>query len=292
MWELTIHGVDMYHILSWLILYSFLGWVWETSYVSAKQGRYVNRGFISGPLCTIYGFGAISVYLILKDLDGNTLILFAGGVVVATVLEYVTAVLMEWIFHTSWWDYSHCRFNFQGRICLGASLGWGLFTVLLFRVLHPMVSRVVELYPRNVGEIGVLVILVLYAVDFGFSAAAAFHLRERIPEWEEALEQRQAELLLKVRQNMEELERNHGFSVDDFRNNVKDRLENTRLIRELEERRAGMMNNVSIELRNHKEKLAKKSGLIIRRYVKAYPNLNRTYKRHHSGNEKKKDETK
>ena len=289
MWELTIRGVDLYHLLSWMIIYSFLGWVWETCYVSAKQGRYVNRGFISGPLCTIYGFGALSVYLILKDLDRNVLILYVGGVIVATVLEYVTAVLMEWIFHTSWWDYSHCRCNFQGRICLGASLGWGVFTVMLFRVFHPLVENVVEFFPRNVGELLDGVILLIYIVDFGFSAAAAFHLRERIPEWEEALEQHHAELLLKMRQNMEELEQAHGFSTADFRNNMKDRLGNVRLLKELEEHRDGMVKNISVELRNHKEKLAGKSGLIIRRYVKAYPNLNRTYRLRHSKKNHKKE---
>ena len=66
MWNLTIAGVDLYHIISWFIIYSFFGWVWETSYVSLKEGEYINRGFINGPFCTIYGAGAISVYLILK----------------------------------------------------------------------------------------------------------------------------------------------------------------------------------------------------------------------------------
>ena len=123
MWNLTIAGVDLYHIVSWFIIYSFFGWVWETSYVSLKEGEYINRGFINGPFCTIYGAGAISVYLILKPVEQNLLLLFLGGIIVATVLEYFTAVLMESIFHTSWWNYSDKKFNFQGRICLGASLG-------------------------------------------------------------------------------------------------------------------------------------------------------------------------
>lgn len=125
MWNLTINGTDLYHILNWFFIYSFLGWVWETFYVSTKHGEFVNRGFVSGPFCTIYGFGAISVYLILKPIENHVLLLFLGGIVVATVLEYITAVLMESIFHTSWWDYSDQKFNFQGRICLGVSLGWG-----------------------------------------------------------------------------------------------------------------------------------------------------------------------
>ena len=155
MWDLSVLGIDVYHLLNWLIIYSFFGWVWETCYVSVKSGKFVNRGFINGPLCTIYGFGAVSVYAILRPVSDNILYLYVGGVVVATALEYVTAVLMESIFHTSWWDYSDNKFNFQGRICLGASLGWGFFTVLLFKVLHPVVETVVALYPVFVGEIGV-----------------------------------------------------------------------------------------------------------------------------------------
>lgn len=81
MWELTINGVDLYHIINWFFIYSFLGWVWETFYVSIKHGEFINRGFISGPFCTIYGFGAISVYLILKPIENNLLFLFLGGIV-------------------------------------------------------------------------------------------------------------------------------------------------------------------------------------------------------------------
>lgn len=139
MWDFTIRGVDVYHILNWFFIYSFLGWVWETGYVSVKHGKFVNRGFVSGPFCTIYGFGALSVYLILKPVSDNLFLLYVGGVIVATALEYVTAVLMESIFHTSWWDYSDQKYNFQGRICLGVSLGWGVFTVALFRIIHPVV---------------------------------------------------------------------------------------------------------------------------------------------------------
>ncbi len=171
MWSLTIRGIDMYHLVSWFFIYSFLGWLWETCYVSAKEGEWVNRGFINGPFCTIYGCGALAVYLVLYPFQENLLILYFGGVIVATALEYVTAVLMENIFHTSWWDYSDKKFNFQGRICLGASVGWGFFTVGLFKILHPAVEKIVALYPQRVGEIVIYVIVVVYAVDFCFSAA-------------------------------------------------------------------------------------------------------------------------
>ena len=120
--EFKIAGVSLYYIINWFFIYSFLGWIWESCYVSIKSKKPVNRGFINGPLCTIYGFGAVSVYLILKDFDRNLLILYAGGVIVATALEFVTGWLMETIFHTRWWDYSNNKFNVHGYICLGCSL--------------------------------------------------------------------------------------------------------------------------------------------------------------------------
>ncbi|MDO4273322.1 MAG: hypothetical protein Q4D16_06625 [Eubacteriales bacterium] len=286
MWSLSIGGVDFYHIINWFFIYSFLGWVWETCFVSFKKGEYVNRGFINGPFCTIYGFGAISVYLILKPVGGNILWLFFGGIVVATALEYVTAVLMESIFHTSWWDYSDKKFNFQGRICLGASLGWGFFTVMLFRVLHPMVEEIVGLYPVIAGEIGVCAVAVGYTADFCYSAATAFRLRERIPVWEQAIALTQGELFLKVKEKMDSLEQVKGLSLD----SLKERLEDVEFLRELEEKRSSMMKEITKELQSRKEAAASMLGHNVKRYVKAYPNLNRGYRIHKEKRDKKKQE--
>lgn len=98
MWETKILGVDLYHVLAWFWLYSFCGWIWESSYVSIRQKKLVNRGFVNGPLLTLYGTGAVMVYLILRPFEANVWALYFGGVIVATVLEYVTGVLMETIF--------------------------------------------------------------------------------------------------------------------------------------------------------------------------------------------------
>ena len=180
MWNVQIAGEDLYHIINWFYIYSFLGWLWESCYVSVKEKKLVNRGFVTGPLCTIYGFGAVIVYLILKPISGNILILYLGGVVVPTILEYVTAVLMETIFHTSWWDYSKNKFNFQGRICLGASLGWGVFSVILFYVFQPIVEGIVSLYSMATGVLLVRIVTLLYAVDFGMSFMNAMQIGEKL----------------------------------------------------------------------------------------------------------------
>lgn len=282
MWELTINGIDFYHILNWFFIYSFFGWLWETFYVSIKQGEFINRGFISGPFCTIYGFGAIFVYVILKPVEENLLLLFLGGIIVATLLEYFTAVLMESIFHTSWWDYSDVKFNFQGRICLGASLGWGVFSVILFRVLHPLVSQLVNLYPVYAGKIGVCVLTLGYLWDFFRSASAAFHLKERIPHWEEELEKKQAELMLKLnkRLNALEISKNNSFE------SVKERIEDFERIRAFNEKHQEWQKEIAEELHAYRKVLAERAKGNTRRFLKSYPHLNRGYRMRHKKDHK------
>ena len=286
MWDLAINGVDFYHIANWFYIYSFLGWLWETCYVSVRKGKLINRGFINGPLCTIYGCGALAVYLILLPISDNLLLLFVGGVVVATALEYVTAVLMENIFHTSWWDYSDNKFNFQGRICLGASLGWGAFTVILFKVLHPLVESIVILYPVYVGEIGICVIGVGYVVDFAFSAAAAFRIHEKLPVIEAAMEQAKGEMLVKMHEKIASV----GFAKEATLENVKERLGDVEVLKEMEQKRAAITAEISAELQKRKEAMAAKVGHNMQRFVKAYPNLNRGYKLHNLKNLRNKKE--
>lgn len=286
MWNLTVCGIDFYHFMNWLIIYSFFGWVWETCYVSVKSGKFVNRGFINGPLCTIYGFGAVSVYMILRPFSDNLLYLYLGGIVVATALEYVTAVLMESIFHTSWWDYSDNKFNFQGRICLGASLGWGAFTVILFKVLHPFVESIVILYPVYVGEIGICVIGVGYVVDFAFSAAAAFRIHEKLPVIEAAMEQAKGEMLVKMHEKIASV----GFAKEATLESVKERLGDVEVLKEMEQKRAAITAEISAELQKRKEAMAAKVGHNMQRFVKAYPNLNRGYKLHNLKNLRNKKE--
>ena len=283
MWSMTVNGTDVYHIINWFFIYSFLGWVWETLYVSLKEGEYVNRGFINGPLCTIYGWGAVSVYLILRPLEGNLLLLFLGGSAVATLLEYITAVLMESIFHTSWWDYSDKKFNFQGRICLGASVGWGFFTVVLFRVLHPAVERLVDLYPVLAGEISICVISVLYFCDFCYSAYSAFHLKERIPLWEQQLEKKQVELMLKVNAKMNSLN-----LPDVSLETMRERLEDIEFIRSMNEKRQSIRDDIAAELKSYRKSLSEKAGHNTRRFFRAYPNLNRGYRLRHKNDKKHK----
>ena len=146
-----------------------------------------------------------------------------------------------------------------------------------------MVSDFTELYSRRTGEIAVCVITVVYIVDFAFSAAAAFHIHERIPAWEQALDQMRVELLVQAREKMENLEESSGLSREKIKKQLESqrgRFDDIALIKELEEKRAGMMSDISEELQKRKVAMAGKVSYNMQRFVKAYPNLNRGYKIH------------
>ena len=137
-------------VILYFIIYSFLGWCCETVYCSILQKKFVNRGFLYGPLCPIYGCGALLVLYLLRDVRANILPLFLSGMVVTTILEYLTSVLLEKLFHMKWWDYSAMPFNINGRVCLLNSCEFGALSVFVVMVLHPAVTRLVGRIPGPV----------------------------------------------------------------------------------------------------------------------------------------------
>lgn len=125
----------------YFVFYSVLGWVYETIWCSLEAGRTVNRGFLSGPYCPIYGAGAV-LFLLLLGREQSGILIFALGASVACAIEYVTSFVMEKAYGTRWWDYSERKFNLNGRICLAAATVFGIFAVILIKVLHPAVHSV------------------------------------------------------------------------------------------------------------------------------------------------------
>ncbi len=136
----------------WFLFYSVVGWAWETILCSVRERRFVNRGFLNGPYCPIYGWGACLDVLVLGSLKQWWLI-FILSVILTGVLEYATSFAMEKLFHARWWDYSNRKFNINGRVCLLGMFVFGVFSVLLLLFLHPAVARVTELIPATVKHV-------------------------------------------------------------------------------------------------------------------------------------------
>lgn len=169
-----------YGLAQWVLyffIYSFLGWVWESCLVSVQQHRWVNRGFLNGPFLPIYGFGAVAILLFTWPVQNNTLLVFAAGMLGATLLEYVTGYSMEKLFHVRYWDYSRFRWNLNGYICVVASLCWGVFSILLVRVLQPTVAGLVRgLSPLGAGLLALVLALGMTA-DLIVSMREAMDMR-------------------------------------------------------------------------------------------------------------------
>lgn len=166
-------GTDFYHTAYSYFFYGCACWVMECIFESIRQKKPVtDRGFNKGPICTIYGVAFLFIYFVMKPLDGKWLLLYVVGALYATALEYVTAVLLEKFFHQKLWDYTDMPFNFQGRIQLFISLAWGVLVVLFFAVLHPFVTRMIDLIPRDFGLLMCIALIILYFTDLGFSFKA------------------------------------------------------------------------------------------------------------------------
>ena len=128
-----------YTMAQWLFFfyfYCFFGWCFESSYVSIKNRHPVNRGFMRGPFLPLYGSGAVMMLVVSMPFQHNLVLTYIAGCIGATVLEYVTGVVMEALFKVRYWDYSNQKFNFQGQICLSSTLAWGGLTILMTTVVH------------------------------------------------------------------------------------------------------------------------------------------------------------
>ncbi len=134
----------------WIVLvYSFLGWCCEVAFAAVRRGIFVNRGFLNGPVCPIYGFGVLIVLLVLEPVKENLALLFFGSMVLTSALEFFIGFIMEQFFHDKWWDYSENPFNIKGYICLEFSLVWGAACVLVVDVIHPMIFKLICAIPEK-----------------------------------------------------------------------------------------------------------------------------------------------
>ena len=147
------------------IIYSFLGWCMEMVVCNISSKKVVNRGFLIGPVCPIYGFGCLLIIILLKKYYGDPLVLFVMSVVLCSLLEYFTSYLMEKLFNARWWDYSDKKFNINGRICLNNLVLFGLLGLIMIYILNPFFMKILSGINTNVLFIVAGVIFILFFVD-------------------------------------------------------------------------------------------------------------------------------
>lgn len=170
-----------YTPVQWLFLFycfSFFGWCFESTYVSLLKHKFVNRGFMRGPFLPLYGCGGVMMLAVSKPFSGNLVMVFVAGCIGATILEYITGVLMEKLFRVRYWDYSDQKFNFQGQICLSSTLMWGVLTVLFTMLLRQFISDSVSQIPESDIRVADYILTVYVSIDFAFAFKTALELKE------------------------------------------------------------------------------------------------------------------
>lgn len=156
--------MSVFSIIIYFAFYSLVGWIYESTMYTVKQKKFINRGFLNGPCCPIYGFGAVVDIICLSKLT-NPIALFFAGMLLCCSLEFFTGWLLEKLFHARWWDYSKRKFNIKGYVCLLGALVFGSMSVFLILFIHPFISGILDKLPKNVVMWISLGLVALYAID-------------------------------------------------------------------------------------------------------------------------------
>lgn len=175
--------VSLYYMLCYFFIYAFLGWITEVIFATLKTGKFVNRGFLNGPVCPIYGVGMALCVLLLNPLEKYWWLLILVGGTLATLLELITGFVLDKIFKTKWWDYSKEPFNFRGYICLRFAILWGFAVLLVFKTLVPLTNKIIEAIPKKWCGVSILsVFAVIFIIDFITTIQQLKRLKENLKE--------------------------------------------------------------------------------------------------------------
>lgn len=253
----------VYEIISYFFIYAFLGWCCEVIFAAVKEGRFVNRGFLNGPACPIYGFGVITVLMILWGVKDNFVLLFFGSVLLTSVLEYATGYILEKFFHMRWWDYSSEHFNIKGYVCLKFSILWGLACLIVVDIVHPAIENLVLHLPVRLTVVLLCVLTFAMLADVIITAIGISNTNKYLK-----LLSSTGIRLRKLSDTLGENLFNNTINIvqkgDAIKENLDERYEKTK--HELEEQRAAVQAKFN-ELKSRKP-------LTARRIFAAFPDLN------------------
>ena len=171
--EATIFGISIYRIVVYFIFYSFIGYIFETIFGLVTKGVIESRqNFLYGPFCCIYGVGGLVVLIGLQKFKRNNLVLFLGGALIGSCIEYLISLIGELIFHIKWWDYSNLPFNINGRICVAFSILWGFLGIFFIRNIHPHVEKIVSKFSKKTIKIIAIVGIIFFALNLIITSLA------------------------------------------------------------------------------------------------------------------------
>ena len=268
--------MEAYRLIVYFFIYGFTGWCVEVAFASVKERRFVNRGFLNGPIFPVYGVGVGAVVTLLEPWKDHLVLLYVASVILVTFIEWLTGYAMDKIFHHKWWDYSEMPLNIGGYVCLLFSLVWGAACVVIMKIVHPMTEKLTELVPFPLGLTLCVLFIIVLAVDIAVTSAGILKLNKRL----EAME--------KIAMELHEISDKMGINIHE---NVMDavekleRLEDRKeeflekygefsdLKEDLKEDIRGDMRMRREELKKRYEELAAASTHVSRRLAKAFPKM-------------------
>ena len=265
----------MYYLILYFFVYGFLGWCTEVAFAACKERKFVNRGFLNGPICPIYGIGVGIVVQFLTPYKENLVLLYIASVVMVTALEWVTGFILEKIFHNKWWDYSSMPLNLNGYVCLLFSLVWGMACVLIVKILHPLIHKALDFLPEFVGWTCIVLFGVTLFVDLYVTVTDILKMNRKLAKMNE--------IATELHRISDEIGENIYEDVTEaleLKEEMADRLKERAA--EFHERRKDLsedMREQIIELRKHYRELILRNPAHMKRIIRAFPKLeSRKYK--------------
>jgi len=241
-----------------------MGWCIESIYATINKREFVNRGFLHGPFCPVYGFGTLSIIILLKPIGTNYILLFLGSVFTTSLLEYITGYILETSFNSTWWDYSDKPYNLHGRICLSFSLIWGLVSIFILKVVHPYIIYIVNLIPPNKSGMIFYIMLLYFIIDFIITVITIFKLRTLLTQLNMAYSD--------LTEKLSDLKVNLGNTTDI--SELKIRLEGLIESAEMKvSKKKSDIENIVKELKIKYDSLVVKRCPDYSRLIKAFPDL-------------------
>ena len=236
--------MQIYRLLLYFFLYSFLGWCTEVAYATVKERRFVNRGFLGGPWCPIYGVGVSAVVTLLDGFQDSLLLLYLSSFVLVTLIEGMTGFIMDKIFHHKWWDYTGLPFNIGGYVCLPFSIAWGAACLVIVKGVHPGIERLVGLLPEAAGLALICVLTAGLAADLAVTTAGILKLNRRL------------DMLERIGAELREISDRMGANIHE---NVMDAMERAEVLENMAQARKERLDAISGEAKERLDLLSEET---------------------------------
>ncbi len=183
MQNIHLFNMTLFETGFYFLYWASFGWILEVVIRTLETGEFEDRGFLNSPICPIYGFGVLIVYTTLSPLK-SVFVTFILSVILCSVIELSVGLLLQRLFHAKWWDYSHEKFNYKGYICLKVSLLWGVGCLLVVKTIHPIIIKLVDYIPYNVGNIILSVVILVLIIDTSCSVSEVLNFNNKLKQME------------------------------------------------------------------------------------------------------------